>query len=350
MDLKNPKLEELNLHITNRCNFQCKMCDIWSASKEELSLDKLKDILNQARNLGAYKLFISGGEPLMREDLFVLLEYANHLNFYIWLVSNGSLINEKVAKNLSQYIDGISISIEGSKELHETVRGEGTFEPAVEAIRLLRKNKILVTLCMVVSKISYPYMRNLVDIATEVDANYIYYQAFQKTTLFNRVKNCQLLDIAVEEIPSLTEEIEKTLMYAREKNVNLSNLADRMKLIPDYYRNGGTIFPQKGCKSPFSTIFVQPKGHVVPCPFMTQIADVNKSTLETIWRNELFQEARKKALNKECPGCFCYREFEDSDIKINIAEKFVYIYRDYKACGMRYLIRKIKQYISKKIK
>ena len=111
------------LYITTRCNFKCKMCNIWrNPSKQDFDIDKLKLILKEISK-DCYYFGISGGEPLLIPNIFEILTYAKRYIPYIHIVTNGYLIDEDVAKKFAQTkIDEISISIDGLEETHNKIR------------------------------------------------------------------------------------------------------------------------------------------------------------------------------------------------------------------------------------
>ena len=88
------KINSLDLCITNRCNYRCAHCSFSSGSldTQEMSLQKIKQILEDARLLGAEKLDISGGEPLLRKDAYEIIKFGKRLGFRIKLLTNGLLL------------------------------------------------------------------------------------------------------------------------------------------------------------------------------------------------------------------------------------------------------------------
>lgn len=138
------------------------------------------------------------------------------------MTTNGSLINSKNAKEIAQLVDDIRISIEGSKQVHNNVRGENSFQKAVNGAFLLRKYSSKLSLQMVVSKKSYTSMKNLIDLAQKIGIFQVIYQPFQSTLLSKRKELVKDFLIREEkELERLAREIEETINYAREEKIKI---------------------------------------------------------------------------------------------------------------------------------
>lgn len=144
---KEPILNNLFLEVTSRCNARCEHCGSRCDGKEqgeEISAEYLKKTLKEvADRYDASKILlnVTGGEPLMRKDLFEILKYATDLGFRWGMTSNGMLINENMAKKLEEAkIDTVSISLDGMKETHEKFRKvPNCFDKVIDGIKLLLK-------------------------------------------------------------------------------------------------------------------------------------------------------------------------------------------------------------------
>lgn len=138
-------LETVYFHLTERCNLKCIYCYI-SASEnkgDELSTDVIIALLSDIIKLNPKKLVFTGGEPLLRDDLFELANKFKSLdrNNHIWLYinTNGTLITKDVAHKLVESFDEIRISLDGPKEINDALRGKGTFERVMQAIGCIQE-------------------------------------------------------------------------------------------------------------------------------------------------------------------------------------------------------------------
>jgi radical SAM protein with 4Fe4S-binding SPASM domain len=126
------------LNCTARCNLRCLHCysdSDCATNPRELTTLQAKTFIQQVADYGCPVLLFSGGEPLMREDVFELISFAKTCGLRTALSTNGTLINQDIAKRL--YDTGLSyvgISLDGPKEIHEAFRGQkGCFDKTMKA-------------------------------------------------------------------------------------------------------------------------------------------------------------------------------------------------------------------------
>lgn len=133
----------ITLEITNRCNLRCRHCcmDASPVSEDtDLSTEEWKQIIDKFMPLDLEYLTITGGEPLVRQDIFEIAAYAKEtLGIPLQLMSNATLINENNADRLLELFDDFSFSLDGADEKScSAVRGQGVFERAMKAINLMK--------------------------------------------------------------------------------------------------------------------------------------------------------------------------------------------------------------------
>ncbi len=129
-------------NLIRRCNLTCKHCYAFSADHEyegELSGDEVRTVMADLRQFGVPALILSGGEPLLRPDLFELAAHAKSLGFYIGLSTNGTLIDAPMADRVAAAgFDYVGISLDGLAETHDKFRRlQGAFERSLAALRHL---------------------------------------------------------------------------------------------------------------------------------------------------------------------------------------------------------------------
>ena len=148
-----PKLCNLFWETTLRCNMNCKHCGSRANENvkcsEELTTDEIKKVFKsvaEKTNARNVMLNITGGEPLLREDLFEVMDYAsNKLHFPWGMTTNGLLIDEKVAKKMKDTkMYSISISIDGIEKTHDEFRKTpGAYDRIMEGLNILKSDKFL---------------------------------------------------------------------------------------------------------------------------------------------------------------------------------------------------------------
>ena len=133
-----PSLRYLELQITDRCNLKCRHCYIGKKGHAELSMDRIRRILKEFEEIQGLRVLITGGEPLLHSKFDELNRMFHEFFFRKVLFTNGILLNKKIVDKLD--VDEIQISIDGLKDAHESLRGKGTFMPALDAVKLATDN------------------------------------------------------------------------------------------------------------------------------------------------------------------------------------------------------------------
>ena len=127
---------------TMRCNLHCEGCYAGSYTKEEdLPIEVINRVINEAKKLGVFFITISGGEPFVRKDLLKIFAKHNDVMFQIY--TNGTLIDKKLAKKLAKLGNAVpAISVEGFKKETDKRRGKGVFDKVMLAMDNLRKERV----------------------------------------------------------------------------------------------------------------------------------------------------------------------------------------------------------------
>ncbi len=136
-------------NLIRRCNLTCKHCYSISADKDfpgELSRDEVYSVMDDLRAFGVPVLILSGGEPLLRPDIYDISRRARAMGFYVGLSTNGTLIDEHNIERIAEIgYDYVGISIDGLRETHDRFRRRiGAFDESMRAIRLCREAGIKV--------------------------------------------------------------------------------------------------------------------------------------------------------------------------------------------------------------
>ncbi len=149
MLFKKNNLMSVELGITRRCNLSCGYCVLGdedciknelAQENNEMTTQQIKTVFSMLNGLDIERINISGGEPLVREDIAEILESAFLNKFKVSLTTNGILAPKFL--DLLAGLDLLIISIDGTKETHDCLRGEGTYESAMNAIELCKAKGI----------------------------------------------------------------------------------------------------------------------------------------------------------------------------------------------------------------
>lgn len=307
-------IKEVIFSITSRCNLRCRMCDIPSVGIEELTTEDWKTVIKDASRLGAQTVVFSGGEPLLRDDIFELIEFSRKNNLNACVTSNGQMINDQVAGRLySSGVNVVNISIEGSMETHDSLRGPGSFEKATAGLANLKKNNIESTVAATVSRCNYKDLLRVLEIARDYGATTVRLQPFNAIFLKDQRRKKEFL-IGRKDVPCVEEIIKKFIIISREYKIAV-NPAGYLLRIPAYL-SGQNFYP-KSCAALWYSCPINPNGDLFPCWIEGSnkklIGNVKKEGLYNLWFSEKRLKTIGSIVKNGCRGCLmsCYDEAFD---------------------------------------
>lgn len=175
-------------HITERCNLRCSHCYQDNYAKDELSFEQLLAILEQYKALLATfeqragypikgHITVTGGEPFVRQDFLQLLEiFATHSNLFSFaILTNGSFIDKIMAKRLAQLKPRfVQVSIEGTQETHDHIRGKGHFAHTVSALNYLRQAKLHTLISFTAHRKNYQQFPAVAKLGKQLKVNRVW--------------------------------------------------------------------------------------------------------------------------------------------------------------------------------
>ncbi|BAF58775.1 predicted Fe-S oxidoreductases [Pelotomaculum thermopropionicum SI] len=145
----------LTWQITGRCNLSCIHCLAGSSGDgpDRLSMGEVRHFLDDLARMKVFYINIGGGEPLLHPRFFDIVDYALKRDIYVQFSTNGTLIDRAVAAEIAGRGLRVQVSLDGWKPaVNDPVRGRGTFQQAVKAIRLLRERNVDVSVNCVVTR------------------------------------------------------------------------------------------------------------------------------------------------------------------------------------------------------
>ena len=145
-----PSLRYLEFQITDRCNLRCQHCYVGDSRNQDLSFERIEQVLKEFEDIQGLRLLLSGGEPLTHPQFWKINEVLKEYVFRSVLLSNGTLITKKVAQRLR--VHEVQISLDGMKQGHESLRGEGIFEKTIMAIDHLQEVNIRVSVATMIHR------------------------------------------------------------------------------------------------------------------------------------------------------------------------------------------------------
>ena len=294
----------MSWNVTRECNMKCNHCYINATEKKldnELTTEEGKAVMDQICQVSKPLLVLSGGEPLLRKDIFELIKYGTDKGLKMGLGSNGYLIDDTVAKQLKDAgIATVSISLDSNiPAQHDDFRGvKGAFEKAVNACRALRKNDVLVQVNATLTHNNYNQIDDIMSLAEEIGV-----ENFHLFFLVPTGRGKKLTDISPKKYEDM---ISNTFAKVTKHKLNV-----RPSCAPQFMRIAkkmGLDMKQwiRGCIAGFYYCRIYPNGDVTPCPYLPiKLGNVREESFKEIWFNsDVFNKLRdSNTLKGKCGAC-----------------------------------------------
>ncbi len=303
--------------LTGACNLECVHCRA-SATKtpspDELSTDEAKHLIDDIASFAKPIIILSGGEPLVRDDVYEIAQYGTDKGLRMVLATNGILVTREVAKRLKDAgIKRVSISIDGANaKTHDEFRGmPGAFEGALKGINTLKEAGLSLQINTTITKRNLDEVPKILDLTLELGADALH--------IFMLVPTGRGEVLAGEEVSP--EEYERVLnwLYDTQKRAKIQLKAT---CAPHYFRimhqrakqEGALVEPReegfsamtKGCLAGTGFCFISRTGEVYPCGYLpVLVGDIRRQSFWEIWRNsKIFIELRDSSrLKGKCGRC-----------------------------------------------
>ena len=245
--------------ITTRCFAKCPTCLWRGESEEERDTAKIIDFYSQARKLGFVSTTIWGGEPLLRQDIFEILEACQRLGLMTGLITNGHLL-PKHHKRLAPHLDFLIVSVDIPNQEHDQLRGvPGMFDNILTGISQIRAEnpRLKVFVNSVVSQLNYKYVEQLVSFAEEHSTSITFESVNQGESEFPRKEEENtVVDLRLRREEE--KEIFGKIRKMRKRHPAINNSKTFLKLLEK-----GPV--KYSCRSPRSCIRIEPDGSVSNC-------------------------------------------------------------------------------------
>ena len=308
-------------HITDRCNYRCKHCyqDEYSGA-QELDWKKLKSVADKiVLALKKWsvkgKIAITGGEPLLKLELFQLLDYLEDSPEveHFEILSNGTLLTDEMVTRFKEYgkFHSFQISLDGSSpKTHDRIRGKGSFEKALDSIRLLRSKKVPVRLMFTIHRGNAKDISQLIDLAIDEDVDSITTERFVPTGSGKELSN---LVLSPSELKDIYYDVSKRADEEYTKGTKLKILKHRSLWVlidPDRSKIEANtpVHTDLGamCSIGIDSLCILPDATVLPCRRLNiPIGNLLRDSVFKIWYTSdlLWQFRNKNNLKGKCHNC-----------------------------------------------
>lgn len=289
-------IRPLSAHVklTENCQAKCISCDYWKTRwQDAINTEQAVDLLNQIAGAGIRSLRLTGGEPLLRKDMFDVLKKANTTSFKNIILQTNGLLLKKLHKEVNESpITKVAVSVDGLEKTNDLIRGiNGYFGLALEGIRLLREKTVVLSVTL--NKISARELSRLREVAQSVGAEIETNILSQSLSFFKDANIASMW-------PEATEATE-IVRFVRDE---LERPAYEVDYVDKYYRRDRLQEPR--CVLGFLQVFVLSNGDVLTgCYPLPPVGNILKQSLEGILASDAYYKQSLAMIRRECPGCTC---------------------------------------------
>ena len=297
-------------HITNFCNLRCQHCYQEDFSKDRdldwFGLKKISQNILTTINEWNKKanINLTGGEPLLKPELFPLLHDLNKEPMVrdLGIITNGLLFNQEVIKRLAGFskLKKIKISLDGANaEIHDSFRAQGSFEKVMKGLSLIKyQGRFQVILMFTVMKINVKYLLSLLKLCEDLNIEGLIVERFIPWG-----KGREILEEVLDQ--DQWKEMVKTLLDSF--SIEMENHPPiPYQAFQISFHKGGQDLSGAPCVIGADGLCIMPEGSVFPCRrFPVAIGNLLEDSLKTIWAtSELLEKLRRKEnLKGKCGRC-----------------------------------------------
>lgn len=298
-------------HLTERCNLQCRHCYQQRRKPGEMSIGELKQQIDGATEMllaweEEYDISLSpsihftGGEPFLYKGLWNVIGHAMQSGYNVAILTNGCLITKADAEKANAFgIADIQISLEGPPEIHDAIRGLGSFTAAAKGARLLIDAGNCVSSNMTLSRLNINSVEETAEIAKDVGFSGI---GFSRLVPCGSGKN--LLDSLLEsqEIKTAYQKI----LALNSPSFKVDSGDPLAGVISGFRPSPESELALSGCSAGFSGVTITSDGSVMPCRRIgIKIGNLRKTSLRRIWSTSkvLWQLRQRESYKGKCGNC-----------------------------------------------
>ncbi|MDD2619793.1 MAG: putative heme d1 biosynthesis radical SAM protein NirJ2 [Syntrophomonadaceae bacterium] len=296
-------MKMVSWNTTNQCNMFCDHCYREAGSKlsDELSTNEARKMIDEIKKAGFKLMIFSGGEPLMRPDIYELGHYASEQGLRAVMGTNGSLITPEVAARLKEsgfMAAGVSLDSLDPDKNDAFRKMENAYELTIQGMKNLRAAGLPFQIHTTVMDWNVDELEAICDFAIELGA-----MAYHVFFLVPTGRGAEIEEEALRVI-----EYEKTIARLMEKQKKIS-IEIKPTCAPQFIRiadkKGLSLRFSRGCLAGISYCIISPKGDVQACAYLNiPLGNVKEKPFDEIWlENKMLQELRTQNYKGKCGVC-----------------------------------------------
>jgi Fe-coproporphyrin III synthase len=307
----------LVFYATSRCNSRCLSCDWWKHSGAgDLRIEEIETVAAGLPALGTRVVAFSGGEPLLRPEVFEAARMFRQRGMTLHLLTSGVLL-ERFAEQVAEHFARVTISLDAASEpLYEEIRGVPALATVVKGVAHLRRRapQVPVTARATLQRANFRELPRLVDRAKAMALDGISFLAADvSSSAFGRERAPDSAPLALgrDDVREFAEAVERTIADHRAdfESGFVMQSPDALRRLPRYYAAlaGDGAFPPVACNAPWVSVVLEANGSVRPCFFHDPVGNVRDAPLGSIVADNLpvFRRSLDVATNPVCRRCVC---------------------------------------------
>ena len=298
-----PRIYTLIAELTYRCPLRCPYCSNpvdYQQRKSELSTEDWVRVLTEAEALGALSVNLTGGEPLLRDDLEQIVEAGKRLELYLNLITSGQPLRRERLERLKELgLSAVQVSLQDTdREASDRIAGTRAYDQKLEVARWVKELDLPLTLNVVLHRENLDRTESIIRLAEELRADRL------------ELANAQYLGWALENrdalLPSRAQ-LDRARGAARAAKERLAGRMELLFVLPDYYADR-----PKACMNGWGEryLLVSPEGKALPCHLAhtlpgLEFENVKDRPLAEIWRDSPAMQAFRGEswMSPTCRSC-----------------------------------------------
>jgi Fe-coproporphyrin III synthase len=302
---------------TSRCNSRCVSCDWWKCSGAgDLTLKEIEGVADALPSLGTRMVLFSGGEPLLRPEVFEAAAMFRENEITLHLHTSGVLL-DRTAADVARVFSRVIVSLDASNEvLYQAVRGIAALtaiERGVARLQRLAPN-VPITARATLHRWNFRELPRLIDHARAMALDGIsFLPADVFSSAFGREFPARIETLALDadETAEFAELVEETISSHHDDFMSgfVAESPEKLRRLPQYYAalRGHGRFPGVSCNAPYMSAVIEADGSVRPCFFHQTVGSVRLESLSSIVKRNLpaFRESLTIESNPVCTRCVC---------------------------------------------
>lgn len=271
--------------MTDRCNSRCGLCGLWKSPGDELKPALIEESVVNIKSLGLKNIVITGGEPLIRGDLFEVMDRLSHHGFRFILCTNGILLRRRRYEVL-KYFDSVVVSLDSHKpSSYEAIRGIDAFDEVVCGIASVIEGGMPVTIAHTLQKENILHLAEFIGFAKQLGVESVsvrpidaYSAGFGSEYLPPSVRSALLpTEDALTEFEKILAQIGKDFFADLASGFISPNIKALARMRDYFLAKSDGSFPKTRCDAPFSSCVIESNGDVKPCFFSKPFANINET-------------------------------------------------------------------------